>query len=74
MLSKDITLINVLRESAHFEFYRDGVLYYVTDSGFRFTVPIEEVGTGTCLKDDKAMTFMKWLRPQYNEFLQGVVG
>jgi hypothetical protein len=72
MVSKDIPLIAILKESVDFDFYRDGVLYYVTYSGFRFTVPIAEVGTGTCLKHDKAMTFMRWLRPQYNEFLQSV--
>lgn len=60
-------LADLLKEQAYFDFYREGKLYYKTDSGFRFTVPVEDTGTGTYLAQDKAIVFMRWLRPQYQE-------
>lgn len=59
------TLTNLLKEHAEFLFCRDGNLYYETDSGFKFTVPINELGNGTALRTDKAIVFMKWIKPQF---------
>lgn len=56
---------DVVKESVRFDFYRDGLLYYVTESGFRFTVPVTDTGTGTFLAADKGLFFMRWMRPQW---------
>lgn len=29
---------------------------------YLFLVPIEDIGTGTMLRNDKAITFMRWIR------------
>jgi hypothetical protein len=48
----------------HFEFYRKGELWYKTEDGFEFPVPIEDTGDGVFLKSDKAMMFMRYIRKQ----------
>lgn len=52
-----------LRGSVRFCFYRNGELYYATDSGFCFTVPTSDTGDAAFLPIDRAMLFMRWLRP-----------
>lgn len=49
-----------------FEFYRDGQLWYKTEDGFMFPVPIEDIGNATFLREDKAMLFMRYIRKQIN--------
>jgi len=57
-----------------FSHYRQGVFYYnVTSSApadivnkpmelYQFPVPIEDIGEATLLADDKAITYMRWIR------------
>lgn len=42
--------------------YRQSELWYVTECGFEFPVPIEDCGLATYLSEDKAMLFMKYIR------------
>ena len=42
------------RKKVKFSFYRDKELWYVTENGFEFPVPIDEVGNATFLAEDKA--------------------
>lgn len=49
-------------QQVHFSFYRQKELWYTTDSGFEFPVPIEDVGDGVFLRDDKAILFMRYIR------------
>lgn len=51
-------------QKVHLQYYRDGELWYKTDSGFMFPVPISDVGNATMLRDDKAILFMRYMRPQ----------
>lgn len=46
-----------------FQFYREGELWYATECGFEFPVPIADVGTGIFKAEDKALLFMRWIRP-----------
>lgn len=57
-------LIDHVRPPAqvHFDFYREGQLWYVTDSGFKFPVPIADAGSACFLKNDKAILFMRYIR------------
>jgi hypothetical protein len=50
------------RKKVHFSFYRDRELWYVTEDGFEFPVPIEEVGNSTFLAEDRAILFMRYIR------------
>ncbi len=45
-----------------FSFYCDGELWYTTECGFQFPVPINDTGTATFKNEDKAMLFMRWIR------------
>lgn len=45
-----------------FQYYRDGNLWYKTESGFLFPVPVEDIGNATFLAVDKAMLFMRYIR------------
>ena len=56
-----------------FDSYRQGYFYYnlTTYNGeskdftrivYQFPVPLNDIGTATLLKDDKAITFMRWIR------------
>jgi hypothetical protein len=56
-------------QKVRFRFYRDGQLWYATECGFEFPVPIAEAGTATFLAEDKAILFMRYIR-RYMEFLK----
>lgn len=51
-----------------FSFFRQGVFYYnikaypIKSSIYQFPVPLEDIGTATLLHQDKAITFMRWIR------------
>lgn len=45
-----------------FTFYRQNELWYVTDCGFEFPVPITDTGDGVFLAKDKAVLFMRYIR------------
>jgi hypothetical protein len=51
-----------------FVMYRKGELFYRVEAfdkevdGFEFPVPIEDVGDGVFLREDKAMLFMRYIR------------
>lgn len=45
-----------------FSFYRAGNLYYVTESGLEFPVPLEDTNGATFLAEDKGIFFMRWVR------------
>lgn len=48
-----------------FERYSKGELWYVTEDGFEFPVPVSDTGDGSFLAEDKAMLFMRWIRKQH---------
>ena len=45
-----------------FKYYRDGELWYETEDGFEFPVPIADTGTGIFNAEDGAILFMRWIR------------
>ena len=47
-----------------FKFYRSSILYYETEQGLLFEVPIEETGHGVFNVEEKAILFMRWIRKQ----------
>jgi len=49
-------------QNAHFVFYRDKSLFYETDNGFQFPVPIEDAGSATLNKEEKAILLMRYIR------------
>lgn len=53
-----------------FVFYRQKTLWYSTESGFVFPVPIEDIGDATFLSEDKAILFMRYIRKYIEEIKQ----
>ena len=47
-----------------FLFYKEKELWYTTECGFEFPVPINDVGTASMNAEDKAIMFMRWIRKQ----------
>lgn len=45
-----------------FTHYKSGELWYVTECGFPFPVPIADAGDGSFLAEDKALLFMRYIR------------
>ena len=54
----------VKNKKVHFRFYRSQILFYETDDGFLFEVPIEDIGGAVFNRDDKAILFMRYIRKQ----------
>jgi hypothetical protein len=52
----------VNNQKVKFAFYRDGDLWYETECGFRFPVPVADAGTATFLAEDRAILFMRYIR------------
>lgn len=42
--------------------YQKKELWYITEDGFEFPVPIEDCGDGEFKDSDKALIFMRWIR------------
>jgi len=59
-------------KQVHFQYYRDKELWYETDDGFLFPVPISDIGNATFNKDDKAILFMRYIR-KYKEELEKTI-
>jgi hypothetical protein len=49
-------------KKVRFAFYRARELWYRTESGFEFPVPIAEAGDAVFLAEDKAILFMRYIR------------
>jgi hypothetical protein len=57
-----MTLKDHIKGEATFSYYRDGNLWYTTESGFLFPVPITDTQNATFLAKDKAIFFMRYIR------------
>jgi len=58
-------------KKVRFTFYREGYLYYKTECGFEFPVPISDTGEASFLAEDKAMLFMRYIRKHIEELKKG---
>lgn len=45
-----------------FVYYKENELWYTTECGFEFPVPISDTGGAEFRNEDKAMLFMRWIR------------
>ncbi len=52
----------VKNQNAHFVFYRDRSLFYETDNGFQFSVPVSDAGSATINSEEKAILLMRYIR------------
>lgn len=63
---REQSLISHVSGHSTFDFYRDGLLHFTTDTGFLFSVPVDELGSGTVYQLNKSITLMSWIRIQMN--------
>ena len=49
-----------------FSRYRKNHLYYITECGFEFPVPIEDIGDATFANEEKASLMMRYIRKHLN--------
>ncbi len=42
--------------------YQTNELWYKTECGFEFPVPLSDTGEAAFLSEDKALLFMRWIR------------
>ena len=49
-------------KKARFVRFRKGELIYVTECGFEFPVPVDDVGDGIFNAEEKAMLLMRYIR------------
>lgn len=60
-LGNTMSLKEHVKGNVNFVKYHDGNLWYRTDSGFDFPVPINDTGIAEFKNTDKAMMFMRWI-------------
>ena len=58
------------QKKVRFSFYREKELWYTTEDGFEFPVPLEEIGNATFLAEDKAILFMRYIRKHIETIAQ----
>ena len=61
-------------QKVRFKFYRSGVLYYETEKGLIFEVPISDTGDAVFNPEEKAMLLMRWIRKQIEANKKGSFG
>ena len=54
-------------KQVNFKFFRGVNLYYETECGFVFPVPVADVGDATFLPTDKAIFFMRYINKAIKE-------
>ena len=57
-------------QRVRFTRYREGELFYRTDCGFEFPVPIADTGNASFLAEDKAILFMRYMRKEMERIRQ----
>lgn len=63
-----MTLIELVKgKKVRFKYCRDASLWYETDDGFLFPVPINETGTATFNAEERAILFIRWIRKWRDE-------
>lgn len=60
-------------QRVQFQFYRSGILFYKTEKGLLFEVPVTDTGTGVFNAEDKASFFMRWIRKQLEANEKGLL-
>lgn len=56
-----------------FVMYRKGELWYRTECGFDFPVPVSDTGDASFMNEDKALLFMRWINQQIKAIKAGQV-
>jgi hypothetical protein len=58
-------------KKVHFVRYRKDHLYYITECGFEFPVPVGDLGDASCHAEEKALLLMRYIRQHHAVVLAG---
>ena len=61
-MNEKFVLKEMVKGKVTFDYYREGNLYYKTENGVLFPVPIDDVGTATFNHQEKGILLMRWMR------------
>jgi hypothetical protein len=64
----------VKNKQVTFMYFQGGELWYKTEDGFEFPVPVSDTGTGMFKTQDKALLFMRWIRKHLARIEEGKQG
>lgn len=70
---KQFSLKDLVKDNkqVHFLFYRKGEMWYRTDDGFEFPVPVQDSGDAQFLAQDRAILFMRYIRQHLQDIEKG---
>ena len=58
-----MSIVKMLKDKeVEFVRFHDMQLWYKTECGFEFPVPVEDIGNATFMAKDKAVLFMRYVR------------
>ena len=59
-------IIDLVRpgKEVRFVYFHDQALWYETDCGFKFPIPVEDTRGAFFKAEDKAIAYMRWIRKQ----------
>jgi hypothetical protein len=63
-------ILDHVKGTAKFQYYRDSSLWYKTDTDFLFPVPISDIGTTTFEAEYKSIRLMRWIRKYMEEIVK----
>ncbi len=63
-MSETHNIKDYIQGKVRFSYYKKGDLYYLTENGFLFRVPIEDAGDAVFLPEDKGIYFMRYIRKE----------
>jgi hypothetical protein len=56
-------LVSMVKDKkVYFSHYKENELWYTTECGFMFPVPVADTGNAEFKNEDKATFFMRWIR------------
>lgn len=58
------TIKELVNGDATFLYYRAGHLYYQTACGYKFSVPLDDIGEATFNNTEKGILMMRYIRKQ----------
>ena len=63
-MNKNVKQHVIDNQKVTYKFYQNGSLWYETEKGLLFEVPISETGSGIFNREEKAINMMKWINKQ----------
>jgi hypothetical protein len=70
--NQEVSISDLVKgQTATFQYYRSGNLYYKTTDGFEFPIPISDTGEASFNQEHTALELMRWIRKQYQVIKEG---